>query len=105
MNTELIQQTQQDKFASWAFLELMGHRKLAGYVQETELFGSKFIRIDITDTHGNKLTQLYRPEAVYCITPTTEQMVRAWQNNIVAAPVHKWELTLTNGAEHEPDNS
>lgn len=61
-----------DKFQSWAFLELMGHRKLAGYVQEAEIASGKFLRVDVTDAGGQAITQFYRPEAVYCITPTTE---------------------------------
>lgn len=92
--TELINQTAADKFASWAFLELMGHRKLAGFVTETEVAGGKFLRIDVTDSDGKSLSQFYRPEAVYCITPTTETMVRAWTQNNSAAPVHRYELTF-----------
>lgn len=36
-----------EKFDSWAILELMGHRKLAGRVSEATLAGGAFVRIDV----------------------------------------------------------
>jgi hypothetical protein len=34
-------------FEGWAILELMGHRRLAGYVQEATIAGGAFIRLDV----------------------------------------------------------
>ncbi len=34
-------------FAQWVILELMGHRKLAGYLTEQEIGGGAFLRLDI----------------------------------------------------------
>lgn len=34
-------------FESWAILELMGHRRLAGYVREITLAGAGMLRIDV----------------------------------------------------------
>ena len=42
-NTETTSST----FDCWAILELMGHRRLAGYLREQEVSGHGFIRIDI----------------------------------------------------------
>lgn len=93
-----MEQTSQPEspFASWAILELMGHKRLAGYVTEQSLAGSGFIRIDIPelrlpDEIVDAATQFYSPGAVYCITPTTESTARA----LVARPrpVYEYELT------------
>lgn len=100
MNTETIP----DKFQAWAFLELMGHRKLAGYVQETEIASGKFLRIDVTDSSGAALTQFYRPEAVYCITPTTEAMVKAYTAHNSAAPISRYELTFKEADVKEQES-
>jgi hypothetical protein len=83
----------------WAILELMGHRKLAGYLTEQEVAGKGFIRLDIfagdSPDEGEEIpvaTQLYSPGAVYCITPTTEEMARALAVRHKPTPVARYEL-------------
>jgi hypothetical protein len=61
----------------WCVLELMGHRRLGGYVSEASVGGAGLIRIDIPG--GEEVpgcTQFYSPAALYCITPTTETIAR-----------------------------
>lgn len=70
-------------------LELMGHRRLAGYVSECELAGGKFLRIEIP---GGGPTQFYNPSAVYGITPTTEELMWRVAKRSDPAPIHRWEL-------------
>lgn len=79
-----------DKFAAWGILELMGHRRLAGYVQEAELAGHGLIRIDIPS--DPPVTQFYGAGSVYCLTPTTEEIARAVAATNRPEPVHRWEL-------------
>lgn len=82
-------------FEGWAVLELMGHRRLGGYLQEVTIAGGAFIRIDVpgdTDDSDPVATQLYSPSAVYCISPTTEELARAVASRNQPAPVHRWEL-------------
>ena len=43
----MMAEQESEKFASWAILELMGHRRLGGYVSETTLAGGAFLRIDV----------------------------------------------------------
>lgn len=92
----------------WAILELMGHRRLAGYVREVELFGVKQCRIDIPAVLGEDgatevqppVTQFYGGGAVYCLTPTTEEIARAVGRSSRPAPVHPFEIQrpqLTGG--------
>lgn len=84
----------------WAILELMGHRKMAGYIREVELAGAPFIRIDVfgappTDPAANEVaiaTQFYAPAALYAITPTTESLCRQLAKAYQVAPVARWEL-------------
>lgn len=85
-------------FQSWAILELMGHRRLAGLVQEVQIGGASFLRIDVPETAENArqsdhfTTQFYAPSAVYCITPTTEAIARRVASNIGFEPVHPYDL-------------
>lgn len=85
-----------DPFAMWAILELMGHRRLAGFVTEATIGGASFIRIDVPDEDGESelgiVSQFYSPSAVYCITPTTKEIVMRMAARNRPAPVQPWEL-------------
>ena len=80
-------------FKDWAILELMGHRRLAGMVQEVALGGASMLRIDVPDADGETIaTQFYSGAAVYCITPTTEKLARALALQSFSPPVTRYEL-------------
>jgi hypothetical protein len=85
-----------DPFEGWVILELMGHRRLAGWLSEQEIAGEGFLRLDIPKDGGTLLehtaTQFYRPAAVYCITPTTEETARQVAKLAQPTPVRRWEL-------------
>jgi hypothetical protein len=83
----------EQSFAQWAIVELMGHRRLAGYLTEQELAGKGFLRLDVPGPNGATVaTQLYSPAAVYCITPTTEDLARRVAAASQPEPVRRWEL-------------
>ena len=83
----------------WAILELLGHRKLGGLVQEQTVAGVAMIRIDIPD--GEKFaTQFYSPSALYCITPCGEEVARAYAVGHQPSPVNRWELKTLPAGEH-----
>lgn len=137
-------------FEGYAILELMGHRRLGGYLREETIAGAAFIRIDVPEhpwvdgcTCGSDhpesadheehtpvchmfreendtalldvaATQFYAPSAVYCITPTTEQMARLAAQTVLVELVQEWEArwlqpapALTTGhgdtLDHEDD--
>ena len=91
-------------FEGWAILELMGHRKLAGYVKEANVAGAAFVRIDVPASVGHgEVTQMYSPGAIYCITPTTEEIARAVAPKFRPAPVHQWELAALPGPSGDED--
>lgn len=78
-------------YQGWAILELMGHRKLAGYVSESSIGGASLIRIDVPQRDGTSVTQFYAPAALYALTPTTEDVIKRFNGNAVA-PVSPWEM-------------
>ncbi len=82
--------TAQDGYEGWAVLELLGHRRLIGYLSEQQVAGHAFIRIDVlTDPPA---TQFVSCGSVYAITPTTEDMARRAAKLSRVAPVERWEL-------------
>jgi hypothetical protein len=89
MDTEPVENPDGD-YEGWVILELMGHRRLTGYLSEQEIAGRAFLRIDIPTQPP--CTQFYGAEAVYCITPTTEEMARNAAALNRVAPIQRWEL-------------
>jgi hypothetical protein len=82
-----------DSFEGWAVLELMGHRRLAGYVREQEVAGVMLLRIDIPGDDGQPvMTQFYGASAIYCLTPTTEETAKATAKMGRPQPVERWEF-------------
>jgi len=91
-----------DAFEGWAIVELMGHRRLAGYVREVEIAGQGMLRLDVpgwihTEPTGEQeergaATQFYSPNALYCLTPTTEDIARRFAARTRPAPVSRFEL-------------
>jgi len=59
----------------WAIIELMGRKVVAGYAIEEVKFGKPLIRIDVPETKSfPRFTQYYGGEAIYCLTPVSEQV-------------------------------
>ena len=83
-----------DSYEGFAILELMGHRRLAGKVSQGVIGGSPLIRIDIPDATGKETTQFYSPASLYCLTPTTEEIVKRMAQHNYPAPVNAYELAL-----------
>jgi hypothetical protein len=87
----------------WAILELMGHRKLAGFVTDD----NGLVRIDVYTEDPESLpgsttmapitpppiaTQWYGRAAIYCITASTKEMCLRVAAANQPAPVGRWEL-------------
>jgi hypothetical protein len=80
-------------FEGFAVLELMGHRKIAGYVREQNIAGAGFIRIDVPGKDGQvTASQFYSPGALYCLTPVAEDVARRFALGCQPEPVARWEL-------------
>jgi hypothetical protein len=93
----------QPGFAEWVILELLGHRRLAGWLTEQQIAGASFLRLDIPASSDQPLvtTQLYAPGSVYAITPTTEAIARGVAARAMPAPVQRWELPAAPQIEEE----
>lgn len=80
-------------FEGFCILELMGHRRLGGYVREEEIAGHGFLRIDVPAIGERAaMTQYVSPSSVYALTPCTEAMARTAAEYSHVEPVSQWEL-------------
>lgn len=77
----------------WFICELMGHRKLAGKAMSVEIGGHPMLRLDVPNGDGFT-TQFYNPSALYCITPCSEEIARAFSERVQPEPVHQWEFKM-----------
>jgi len=82
----------QEKFDSWAVVELFGHQQIAGRVTEASIGGCSFLRVDVPDQpaipasevhtwdHGQPATPAYTryfgQGAIYAMSPCTEEAAR-----------------------------
>lgn len=91
-------------FEGWAIVEIMGHRRLAGYVTEVSIAGAAMLRVDIAGKDPGsepKATQFYGGASLFCLTPTTEENARkeanppAWTPYQLGAPVGEDEDPCT----------
>lgn len=96
---------QQEPFEGWAVVEVMGHRRLAGWVKEETRFGQTMLRIDIPakEEGGDPITQYYSGSSLFCVTPTTGEVVK--KLNEPLAPGEPYRLTYQEfrGSAYDED--
>lgn len=96
-----------EPFATWCIVELLGHRRAAGHLQEVQIAGAGFLRLDIPATDGHPAqTQFIAPGSVYALHPTTQDLATAAAARFRPIPVHAWELApaLPAGGDTKPDD-
>lgn len=94
------------EFEGWAIMELLGHRRLAGFVTVVELAGTPMFRLDVSGEvyageETGQATQFIGAGSLYALTPTTEETARAVAAKNRPAPVHAWEFLKV--ADRAPD--
>jgi hypothetical protein len=85
-----------DPFEGWAIVELMGRRRLAGFVRaDAPLLQATRLQVDIYpgETAAPAATQ-YTSYPVYCLTPCTEALARRVGAETIRyeMPVAQWDI-------------
>jgi hypothetical protein len=76
------------KFETWAVIELFGHQQLAGLVTEASIGGCSFVRVDVPEVNGRPaFTKFYGNGAIYSMTPVGEAEARMALERIMPRPV------------------
>ena len=87
-DTETQPEQPNEDAGMWAIVEIMGHKRRAGFIRKTEEFGAPMLRIDIpaNDEH-DKATQFYGVHTIYCITPVDQMTATRAAAALRADPV------------------
>ena len=64
--------TTNEPFESWAVLEIMGHRRIAGYVSERMIGGKPMLKIEVPKGNDITVTTYCSAESVFSLTPCDE---------------------------------
>jgi len=81
-----------DKFETWAIVELFGHNKIAGKVSEQTIGGSSMVRVDVPDTEASpKFTRLLNVSAIYAINPVTEEVAVGYAGRLQSKSIEAWD--------------
>lgn len=75
-----------------AIVEIMGQKKVAGYVT-TEVFGSIcMLRVDIPETTRRiAFTQYFGMGSIYCLTPVDAETAKTTAEGLAVMPPITWE--------------
>ena len=82
-----------NKFETWALVELFGHQRIIGKVTEQSIGGAPFIRVDVPGPTGEtEYTRLYGPSAIYCISPIDQETAVKLAQACDMRPVKPYEV-------------
>ena len=84
-----------EKFEAWAYVELMGHSRIAGRVSEQVIAGRNLLRVDIPQTDGTFRTEFFGGSAIFRITPAEESVIRKIVDRLKPEPVFAFMLDRT----------
>jgi hypothetical protein len=93
-------------FEGWVILELLGHRRLGGYLKEVSIAGASFVRLDVINDQGESVvTQFYGAGSIYCITPVVKEIAIGFGTRNQPVPVKSWELPKPVPLPPHPDDA
>lgn len=85
--------TKTEKFEEFAIVEMMGHRKIAGKISESEIGGSSLLRVDVFNSEGAiDRTEYIGVGSIYCLTIVSKEVAEAVARNYAPKPSFAYNL-------------
>jgi hypothetical protein len=86
----------ENEIQEWGIVELMGHKVVAGRISKSEMFGAPLLRVDVPATSAySEYSQFYSNNAIYCVTPVSEEVARRTAEECKVNPVSDLEDDLS----------
>jgi len=87
-----------EKFEQWAIVEVYGHEKYAGLIQERTVFGKAMAELIVPEIEATEnyvalpgFTKVISPDSIFSITPVTEEYARAMAAELKKQPIAGYE--------------
>jgi hypothetical protein len=77
-------------YSGWAIVDLLGHQRVAGWVQPAAMGGAHFVRIDVPTGRG-LATQLLGPGSIYKVTYCDAETVKR-ASLTIPEPISPYEV-------------
>lgn len=78
-NENILIDKNEEQIETWAYVEIMGHTKVAGRISERKIGIQIMFQIDVPKPdEGFSHTVIYSPSSIFSIQPTTEEWCRKW---------------------------
>jgi hypothetical protein len=101
---ELTLDKNQETIETWAYVEIMGHSKIAGRVSERKVGVQVMLQVDVPKPdEGFSFSKLYNPSSIFSISPTTEEWCRKFVKARVEYPVLPYIPESRQLTKHEPE--
>ena len=85
MNQNILIDKNQETIETWAYIEIMGHSRIAGRLSTRKLGTEVMFQVDVPKTdEGFSHTELFSTASIFSIKPTTEE----WCRKYIAAHVN-----------------
>lgn len=85
MNENILIDKNQETIETWAYIEIMGHNRIAGRLSERKVGIQVMLQVDVPKPdEGFSHTELFSPSSIFSIKPTTEE----WCRKFVGARVN-----------------
>ena len=92
-----------EKFESFALVELMGHTKICGKATEQKFGSASMLRVDVPaigETPG--FTKFVSINSIYAITPLQESDALKYAEILRAQPIQTWDFeTMVDKKVHQ----
>ena len=95
MESASAERVNNEKFETWAIVEIMGRQRYAGLVTEQTLAGQAMLRVEIPKTaKQGAFTKFFGGGSIHSLTPTTEDIARGLAERLDQAPIQVYDLPL-----------
>lgn len=104
--TETTAETIAAPAPEWAIIEIMGHRRHGGLIQEVERFGAKFVRVDVPGEKDGEVyaTHYYSGPSIFSLTPCDEATARKIASYDRPRPAAQYQLTTAERDHGAPED-